>query len=124
MRIRTAIVLATLHMHVLAQTAAPVVPSDWADQGAPRAAPREQAIKDAVREILAEEGKPASSERADVFGSDRRERFERGFEEARVPGCLRPDGLKHQPARIGPIGLSYLLALPFLVAAKVRGKCH
>jgi hypothetical protein len=81
-------------------------------------------IAKAVRETLAEE--PAAPRkpdggplRADPYGS-----FRRQFSDAEIPGCLRPDGLKFQPPKIGPIGLGGIFALPFLAAAVVRGKCH
>jgi hypothetical protein len=32
--------------------------------------------------------------------------------------------MKHQPPRIGPIGIGGLLALPFWGLAIVRGKCN
>ena len=43
--------------------------------------------------------------------------------DAAVPGCLRPDALKHDPPQIGPIGLSGVLALPLLGRAVLTGKC-
>lgn len=123
MRTTIAIVLMTFGIDVLAQTPAPVVSPDWAAQAA---APQvtDQAIKEAVRDTIAEESSASPREQGDVFRTERSDRFERKFEEARVPGCLRPDGLKHQPPRIGPIGLGGILALPFLALAKIRGKCH
>jgi hypothetical protein len=99
--------------------------SSLQEQGAPslRARLSDDVIRKAVRETLAErpakgrvEGMPLSGERY--------EEFSRQFEEARVPGCLRPDGLKRQPTNIGPIGVSGLLALPFVAVAKIRGKCQ
>lgn len=123
MRCRTAIVLMTLHMQVLGQTPEPVVSPDWAADRAPPAMPSERAIKDAVRATIAEQAPPKPLAPADTFRSERYDKFERAFEEARVPGCLRPDGLKRQPTGIGPFQLVGLLRLPFIVVAKVRGKC-
>ncbi|HEU4843770.1 MAG TPA: hypothetical protein VFT05_05865 [Burkholderiaceae bacterium] len=42
------------------------------------------------------------------------------FDEAKVPDCLHPDGLKNQPTFF----LAGLLALPFVAVAKLRGKCN
>jgi hypothetical protein len=123
MRACAAIVLTTLQLHAYAQSAAPVVSPDWAAESALPGA-REQAIKEAVREIAAEASAAKPVQGSGTFRSDRVERFERGFEEARVPGCLRPDGLKNQPTGIGPFQLGGLLALPFVAVAKMRGKCR
>jgi hypothetical protein len=49
--------------------------------------------------------------------------FARAVDEARVPDCLHPDALKHQPAKIGPMNIGGIYALPFLAAAILRGKC-
>lgn len=124
MRARTAIIWMTLHLHVAAHAAEPVVSADWAADSAPRPAPREQAIKDAVRAALAEEAPAKPLDRADAFRTEQSDALERGFEEARVPGCLRPDGLKRQPTGWGPFQLGSLLALPFIAVAKIRGKCN
>ena len=119
MRIRTAIVLTTLHLHVFAQTAGPVVSPDWAAESAPPA-PRAQAIKEAVRTVVAEEGPAQPLRRQDAFRTEGSRTLERGFEEARRPGCLGPEGLKHQSTGI----FGGLLALPFIAVAAIRGKCH
>jgi hypothetical protein len=82
-------------------------------------------IARAVRETLAET--PPASRRPDggaLRADAASEQFGRQFDEARVPGCLRPDGLRLQPPQIGPIGVGGLLALPFLAVAKLRGKCN
>jgi hypothetical protein len=49
--------------------------------------------------------------------------FGAAFAEAKVPDCLREDGLKRQPPRIGFFVFQGVLALPFVALAKVRGKC-
>lgn len=49
--------------------------------------------------------------------------FAKDFAYAKLPYCLGGAGLKFQPPQIGPITFGGLLALPFVVAAKVRGKC-
>jgi hypothetical protein len=55
---------------------------------------------------------------------DKYEVFAAKVDEARIPDCLHPDGLKFQPPHIGPIGLAGVFAVPFLIAAKLRGKCN
>jgi hypothetical protein len=58
-----------------------------------------------------------------VLGSAAAEKFSKDFSMAKVPSCGGNDALKFQPARIGPIGVGGLLALPFVALAAVRGKC-
>lgn len=79
-----------------------------------------------------EHGRLASDERRDTqpsatFGlvkdSDRYARFGAAFTEAKVPDCLREDGLKRQPPRILFFGFQGVLAFPFVALAKIRGKC-
>lgn len=48
------------------------------------------------------------------------EKFSQDFAEAKVPGCLKPDGLKRQPTFF----LGGLLAVPFIAVAAIRGKCN
>lgn len=83
------------------------------------------AIRTAVRETLADSpaSAPAGKETALRGETARHGAFARQVEEARMPSCWTPDGLKHQPPRIGPVSLGGLLALPFLGAAILRGKC-
>jgi hypothetical protein len=50
-------------------------------------------------------------------------KFEAAFAEAKVPDCLRKDGLKRQPPRIGFFVFQGVLAFPFVALAKIRGKC-
>jgi hypothetical protein len=79
-----------------------------------------EAIRRAIGETLTEaEANPRRYE-ADTISATRYETFSKEFNEAKVPGCLRPDGLKRQPT----IFLSGVLALPFIAVAKVRGKCR
>ncbi len=86
----------------------------------------DEAIRTAVRETLADSPAPARPDRGAALRADseRYDAFARQVEEARTPSCWGPDGLKHLPARIGPVGLGGLLALPFLGAAILRGKCQ
>jgi hypothetical protein len=80
------------------------------------------AIRDAVRETLAE-APPARQDPGPVLRGERYAAFGRQVDEARVPSCWHPDAMKHQPPKIGPIGLGGIFALPFLASAIVRGKC-
>lgn len=94
-----------------------------------RARLTDEAIKQAVRETLAESGeRPAAAGSGDVLSGDRYQPFSRGFTEARKPSCLGPDALKHQPASVSTKNWNFsagaLLALPFWAAAIARGKCN
>lgn len=104
-----------------------VVPENWA------AAPlyNEELIKRAVRDSLQEEkdraaaaSKAAAIPQRYTASSEpavtRYERFATLFDEAKVPGCFSPDGLKRQPTFI----FHSLLALPFIPIAYLRGKCN
>jgi hypothetical protein len=92
-----------------------------------------QRIRQAVAATLAETPDRPSIQanrqdglRDPVFGAETPEKykqFAKDFAYAKLPYCLGGDGLKFQPPQIGPITFGGLLALPFVVAAKVRGKC-
>lgn len=84
----------------------------------------DDAIRQAVRETLAEQPAPAARNGGPVLRGDRYAGFSRQVDEARVPSCWHPDAMKHQPPKIGPIGLGGILALPFLASAVLRGKCN
>lgn len=88
----------------------------------------DEIIKKAVRETIAEDPRPAPvpSQQGGVLRANGsvEQRMSTAFEEAKVPDCLHPDALKLQPAHIGPIGVVGQLALPWVIAAVVRGKCH
>ena len=90
--------------------------------------PSEEAIKQAVREVLAEHPvQPLAAEGTALSGGPYRE-FARQFSEAERPHCLGPNALKHQPASTvykgWNIGATGIFALPFWAAAIVRGKCN
>lgn len=85
-----------------------------------RVALSDEVLRQAVKETLAAEQKASEQDRGRAFSGDRYENFSRQFDEAKVPGCLRPDGLKNQPTYI----FAGLLAAPFLALAALRGKCN
>ncbi len=78
-----------------------------------------EAIAQAVSDTLAEQPVAGRSEGI-ALGADPYRDFSRRMDEARIPDCLRPDGLKHQPTFF----LAGLFALPFVPIAKLRGKCN
>lgn len=101
---------------------APKIPEDWS--AAPP--PSRVASAAAVRELIAAENteRAASGARpANTLRAGKQDSLEARFDEARVPNCLHADGLKRQPTSIGPFGVSGYLALPFVIVAKLRGKC-
>lgn len=86
-------------------------------------------IRDAVRAVLAEEAQvrdalPQPAMQQVTIRADKYEHFAAAFAEAKVPDCLRPDGLSRQPTNIGPIGVVGVYALPFVAIARLRGKCN
>jgi hypothetical protein len=100
--------------------------AETATQGAEpsmRARLSRDAIRNAVRETLAEAPAPRK-DAGPVLRGERYGAFERQVDEARVPACWHPDAMKHQPPKIGPIALGGIFALPFLAAAVARGKCN
>jgi hypothetical protein len=123
-----AIVLALQLGSAHAAVAPAVVAPDWAERSAPA---RADIVKRSVREALAEHdeearqhAEPIRRHENDTLRGDAHDVFDQRMEEARVPGCLRPDGLKNQPTSIGPFGLAGLLALPMVAVAALRGKCN
>ena len=112
------LVLAALMMTAIASAA-------WAaDPARPPASIRarldENAIRKAVRAMLAEKPDNPRLHEADTLRANRYDIFARRVDEATVPDCLHADGLKRQPTFF----LTGLLALPFVAVAKVRGKCQ
>jgi hypothetical protein len=83
------------------------------------------AISQAVRATLAE-SKPAplANDDGHVLHGEAYGKFARQVDEAAVPSCWRPDALKHNPPRLGPINLGGVLALPFWGWSIVSGKCN
>ncbi len=88
-----------------------------------RARVDDDAIRTAVREVLDENPENPRRHEADTLRGNRYQEFAEQFNEAKVPDCLHGDALKRQPPRIGPIAFKGLYAVPFVVLAKIRGKC-
>jgi hypothetical protein len=96
---------------------------DPAPEPAPSPRPSDEAIHQAIREVL--EANPADPHHpGPTMRANKYEVFGQQFDEARVPDCLHPDALKRQPPTIGPIAFVGLYAVPFVVVAKIRGKCQ
>ena len=81
-------------------------------------------IRAAVRQAVADDALQTKGRKETALGADPYSGFADAMEEARVPSCLHPDAMKHQPPKIGPVVLGGILALPVLAAAIVRGKCN
>lgn len=62
---------------------------------------------------------------AQVLQASKSAQFAATFDDARIPGCLREDGLKFQPTHLGPFTVRGMrAAFPFMVVARLRGKCN
>jgi hypothetical protein len=81
-------------------------------------------IRKAIRETLDDSRENQSAHDIGMLRGNRYELFERRFDDSKVPSCLHADALKLQPAQIGPVGIGGIYALPFLMLAAIRGKCH
>lgn len=81
-------------------------------------------IRAAVKEATAGDLTQPAGRKEAALSADPYRGFADAMDEARVPNCLHPDAMKHQPPKIGPVALGGILALPFLAAAIFRGKCH
>jgi hypothetical protein len=92
----------------------------------------DEAVSKAVHESLAESPRIPLQQSGKVLSGDLYQKFERGFSEARKPDCLHPDAMKFQPHGLNfkLLGQEYVLeatgriAIPFWIAAIVRGKCN
>ena len=84
----------------------------------------DELISSAIKAELAESGTPARLGIArSEFRAERYERFAKSFSEAKVPDCLHADALKRQSPVILFVRFEGLYAVPFVLLAKVRGKC-
>ena len=109
------------------QQQAAVVPDNWAAPPPPEKSVVRRAIKESIeaeKAIAIAESKEKAIPRRFTASSqpdqDKYEKFAEDFDDAKVPGCLSPSGLKRQSTYI----FSGLLALPFIAVAAVRGKCN
>jgi len=86
----------------------------------------DEMIRKVVREMIAEDPRPAApSGSAGAFGAvTPYSKMSAAFDQARVPDCLHPDALKHQPATLGPVNVVGPYSLPWVIAAALRGKCN
>nr|WP_315217231.1 hypothetical protein [uncultured Duganella sp.] len=119
------------------QAPAPEPPMPAALETAPAGEPTgltDAVIQKAVRETVAEDAdsktginpgtNPGINRDAGALSAGKTESImSAAFDQARVPDCLHADALKHQPARIGMIGVVGPYALPWVIAAALRGKC-
>ena len=100
------------------------ISEDWASPPPPSRKAIDQAVRETIAEDKAKEAEVPRRHEADTLRGGQYDTFAERFDEAAVPGCLRPDGLKRQPTSIGPFGVTGLLALPLVLVAKLRGKCN
>jgi hypothetical protein len=92
----------------------------------------DEVIGKAVRETLAEQAAGSRLQSEKALSGDAYRKFERAFSEAEKPDCLHPDAMKFQPHSLSfrfagqtyGIGVGGQLAIPFWIAAIVRGKCN
>jgi hypothetical protein len=81
-------------------------------------------ISAAVKQAVAADPAPPVFAKTTALGAAPYRGLADAMADARVPGCLGPDGLKHQPTNIGPVAVGGVLALPFLAVAALRGRCN
>lgn len=83
-----------------------------------------EVIRAAVRQATSVPEPARRQDQGQVLSGDAQPGFARAVDEARVPGCLNSDALKHQPPQIGIFTFTGMMALPFWLSAIVRGKCN
>jgi hypothetical protein len=100
----------------------PVQAQPAAPTGAPlRAQLTDEAIRQAVKQTLADEQKESAIAPGRTLSGDARyQQFGRAVSEAKTPDCLHGDALKYQPTFF----FAGLLAIPFWALAAIRGKCR
>jgi hypothetical protein len=77
-------------------------------------------LKRAARSSRSDLGQMVESDMASqARAGSRDQKLETAIREAGVPGCLRPDAMKHEPIQLGG-----LLGLPVLGHAVLTGKCR
>lgn len=113
--------LLLLPMSLLA--AEPALPADTRIDLRPRWL-SDSVVEQAVQATLTELPSSNVNGRADALRSTAVANFARDVDYARIPGCLRTDGLKFQSTQIGPFTIHGIrAAFPFMIIAKLRGKC-
>lgn len=123
MALTASLLVVLLNATPTAPPASASTPAKIAEDWAAPPPPSHEAIGSIVRELIAEENQKRADakERPSLeLRGKNQNTLEARFEEATVPGCLRPDGLKRQPT----FGVTGVLALPFIMVAKLRGKCN
>lgn len=135
-RLRVTLALLALAPGALAQGSSHAISDDWAQRSAPPL-PAEQGVRAAVRDA-AQDGRtarqdagqanagtlrPGHGKYGEIYRTERQDKIDAAFKAAETPGCLSQDAMKHGPPKIGPVGFGGVLALPFLAAAAVKGKC-
>ncbi len=103
----------------------PIVAPDWSLATDPDDPLVAHALRQTIADIKSQEDAEASATRHDTYNIYRhrqngQQKFELMFADSKVPGCLRPDGLKRQSTLI----FGGLLAIPFIAVAALRGKCN
>ncbi|WP_332848297.1 hypothetical protein [Massilia sp. S19_KUP03_FR1] len=81
-------------------------------------------IRAAVRQAVAGDPAPPLGGKVTVLSAAPYRGLADAMDDARVPACVGPDGLKHQPTNIGPLAVGGVLTLPFLALAALRGRCN
>jgi hypothetical protein len=116
-------------LFILFAAALATLPAPFADPVTDRPSTLRAAVSDpatiraAVKQAIASTPDVARERENAALSSAAYPGFARAVDEARIPDCLHPDALKHQPAKIGPVDIGGVYALPFLAAAILRGKC-
>ena len=106
------------------------LPDDPFAESAPASLHDPKIIDGAIKKAFAEQKALEDTQKFVKSGPPptKYERFAAGARHAKVPNCLSPDGLKHNPpvikiAGVPVFGVGGVLALPFLAQAAVTGKC-
>jgi hypothetical protein len=116
------VIAGALATHLNVAAALPSQPIQVPENWSAAQLPDQKAIERAVRATLADQASSAdpAPEPAGTLSGANRDKFAEAFADAKVPGCLRPDGLKRQSTLI----FNGFAALPFILVAAVRGKCN
>lgn len=112
------------------EAAADDLPGDPFAETAPASLHDPKIIDGAIKKAFAEQKALEDTQKFVKSGPPptKYERFAADARHAKIPNCLSPDGLKHNPPviKVGGVpvfGVGGVLALPFLAQAAVTGKC-